>query len=186
MQACQEALGAGVLLQGAAFAQQGCSHLAASQPLAHLACLSDFLPAQRNLALVQLATQLSQRHSFAAAEQVSCVCVRPGVCRALVMCTRPTNLPWCSQHSSWRLASKAWCGASEDRPDARQFAKLGHSTRHNKQRCPAAVHPQQPLQRLLRVCHSKHRAGTWALSLGIPLSAAVGCLELLSLLLLLN
>ena len=40
MQACQEALGAGMLLQGAAFAQQGCSHLAASQPLAHHASSS--------------------------------------------------------------------------------------------------------------------------------------------------
>ena len=36
VQAREEALEAGVLLQGAAFMQQGCSYLAASQPLAHL------------------------------------------------------------------------------------------------------------------------------------------------------
>ena len=70
MAACQEAHAAAVLLQGAAAAQAGCSFLAASLPLTHLACLSGGGTAQRRLAAVQLATQLSQRRGWAAAEQV--------------------------------------------------------------------------------------------------------------------
>ena len=69
--ACQEALGAGMLLQGAALAQQGSSHLATSLPLTHLACIPDAPASQRSVALVQLAVQLSQRHSFQSAEQAS-------------------------------------------------------------------------------------------------------------------
>ena len=65
--ACHEAHAATVLLQGAAAAQAGCSFLAASLPLA---CLSGGGTAQRRLAAVQLATQLSQRRGWAAAEQV--------------------------------------------------------------------------------------------------------------------
>ena len=70
MAACHEAHAATVLLQGAAAAQAGCSFLAASLPLSHLACLSGGGTAQSRLAAVQLATQLSQRRGWAAAEQV--------------------------------------------------------------------------------------------------------------------
>ena len=69
--ACLEAHAATVLLQGAAAAQAGCTFLAASLPLMHLACLSASGTAQARLAAVQLATQLSQRRGYASAEQVN-------------------------------------------------------------------------------------------------------------------
>lgn len=75
--ACLEAHAAAVLLQGAAAAQAGCTFLAASLPLMHLACLSASGTAQARLAAVQLATQLSQRRGYASAEQVSRAQLQP-------------------------------------------------------------------------------------------------------------
>ena len=68
--ACEEAHAASLLLQGAAAAQAGHSFQAASLPLTHLACLPHSSPSQARLAAVQLASQLSLRQGYAAAEQV--------------------------------------------------------------------------------------------------------------------